>query len=245
MPATGKCWLAFSQHPRIPNLRRERFLMSTFPGSPRLLKGGIVLLDSTSGAVQRIITLQYNPDTLTRSLQVQAVDQASKNRSQALRLIGPPVETFKLDAEIDATDQLEFPDQNPTAAQAGIYPQLAALETIIYPSSSQLLSNNSLAQSGVLEIAPMESPLTLFVWSKNRVVPVRITDFSVTEEAFDAKLNPIRAKVSLGMRVLSIDDLGFDEKGGNLFMVYQQQKERLSALSPGGTFRDLGIGGIP
>ncbi len=219
--------------------------MSTFPGSPRLLKGGIVLLDSTSGAVQRIITLQYNPDTLTRSLQVQAVDQASKNRSQALRLIGPPVETFKLDAEIDATDQLEFPDQNPTAAQAGIYPQLAALETIIYPSSSQLLSNNSLAQSGVLEIAPMESPLTLFVWSKNRVVPVRITDFSVTEEAFDATLNPIRAKVSLGMRVLSIDDLGFDEKGGNLFMVYQQQKERLSALSQGGTFRDLGIGGIP
>ncbi len=219
--------------------------MSTFPGSPRLLKGGIVLLDSTSGAVQRIITLQYNPDTLTRSLQVQAVDQASKNRSQALRLIGPPVETFKLDAEIDATDQLEFPDQNPTAVQAGIYPQLAALETIIYPSSSQLLSNNSLAQSGVLEIAPMESPLTLFVWSKNRVVPVRITDFSVTEEAFDATLNPIRAKVSLGMRVLSIDDLGFDEKGGNLFMVYQQQKERLSALSQGGTFRDLGIGGIP
>jgi hypothetical protein len=219
--------------------------MSTFPNSPQVLKGGIVLLDSTSGAVQRIITLQYNPDTLTRSLQVQAVDQASKNRSQALRLIGPPVETFKLDAEIDATDQLEFPDQNQAAVQVGIYPQLAALETIIYPPSSQLLNNNSLAQSGVLEIAPMEAPLTLFVWSKNRVVPVRITDFSVTEEAFDVSLNPIRAKVSLGMRVLSIDDLGFDEKGGNLFMVYQQQKERLAGISQSGTFHDLGIGGIP
>jgi hypothetical protein len=219
--------------------------MSTFPNSPHVLKGGIVLLDSTSGAVQRIITLQYNPDTLTRSLQVQAVDQASKNRSQALRLIGPPVETFKLDAEIDATDQLEFPDQNQAAVQVGIYPQLAALETIIYPPSSQLLNNNSLAQSGALEIAPMEAPLTLFVWSKNRVVPVRITDFSVTEEAFDVSLNPIRAKVSLGMRVLSIDDLGFDEKGGNLFMVYQQQKERLAGISQSGTFHDLGIGGIP
>lgn len=219
--------------------------MSTFPNSPHVLKGGIVLLDSTSGAVQRIITLQYNPDTLTRSLQVQAVDQASKNRSQALRLIGPPVETFKLDAEIDATDQLEFPDQNQAAVQVGIYPQLAALETIIYPPSSQLLNNNSLAQSGVLEIAPMEAPLTLFVWSKNRVVPVRITDFSVTEEAFDVSLNPIRAKVSLGMRVLSIDDLGFDEKGGNLFMVYQQQKERLAGISQSGTFHDLGLGGIP
>jgi hypothetical protein len=91
----------------------------------------------------------------------------------------------------------------------------------------------------------MESPLTLFVWSKSRVVPVRITDCSVTEEAFDANLNPIRAKVSLGMRVLSVDDLGFDDKGGNLFMVYQQQKEKLASLNKNGTFRDLGIGGIP
>src|SRR5260370_29616835 len=39
----------------------ERGGMSTFPGSPWVLKGGIVLLDSTSGAVHRIITFQYNP----------------------------------------------------------------------------------------------------------------------------------------------------------------------------------------
>ena len=75
----------------------------------------------------------------------------------------------------------------------------------------------------------MEAPLTLFVWSKNRIVPVRITDFSITEEAFDPALNPIRAKVSLGMRVLSVDDLGFDHKGGSLFMTYLQQKEQLAA----------------
>lgn len=218
--------------------------MSTFPNSPRLLKGGIVLIDPSSGTVQRIIKLQYNPDTLTRSLQVQSVEPTTKDRSEALRLKGPPIETFKVDAEIDATDQLEFPDQNPATAQFGIYPQLAALETIVYPTSQQLLNANSLAQSGTLEIAPMEAPLALFVWSKNRVVPVRITDFSVTEEAFDATLNPIRAKVSLGMRVLSVDDLGFDDKGGNLFMVYQQQKEKLAGMSPAGTFADLGIGGI-
>jgi len=219
--------------------------MSTFPNSPRLLKGGIVLIDPSSGAVQRIITLQYNPDTLTRSLQVQSVEATTKDRSEALRLKGPPIETFKVEAELDATDQLEFPDQNQSSTQFGVGPQLAALETIVYPTSRQLLTANSLAQAGTLEIAPMESPLTLFVWSKNRVVPVRITDFSITEEAFDANLNPIRAKVSLGMRVLSVDDLGFDDKGGNLFMVYQQQKEKLATLNKNGTFRDLGIGGIP
>jgi hypothetical protein len=169
----------------------------------------------------------------------------SGDRSEALRLKGPPVESIKLDAEIDAADQLEFPDQNATTVQYGIFPQLAALETIIYPTSTQLISNNNLARSGTLEIAPMEAPLTLFVWSENRILPVRLTDFSITEEAFDTSLNPIRAKVSLGMRVLNVNDLGFTHKGGNLFMAYLQQKEKLATMSSGGAFSDLGIGGIP
>ncbi len=219
--------------------------MSSFPGSPPLIKGGIVLIDPNSSAVQRIIALQYNPDTLSRTLQIKGVGAEGGDRSEALRLTGPPVETIKLDAEIDATDQLEFPDQNPNTAQFGIAPQLAALETIVYPSSAQLQSNNSLAQGGNLEIVPMETPLALFVWSKNRVVPVRITDFSITEEAFDTALNPIRAKVSLGMRVLSVNDLTFNHKGASLFMIYQQQKERLAALSQRGSLNYLGIRGIP
>ena len=218
--------------------------MGSFPGSPRLMRGGIVQIDPDTAAVQNIVVLQYNPDTLTRTLQVQSVHAEHQNRSEALRLTGPPIETFKLDAEIDATDQLEQPSLYPNAVQYGILPQLAALETMIYPTTTQLLGNNALAQSGTLEISPMEASLSLFIWSANRIVPVRITDFSVTEEAFDPSLNPIRAKVSLGMRVLSVDDLGFDDKGGNLYMAYQQQKERMSALAPTGTFSALGIGGI-
>jgi hypothetical protein len=115
----------------------------------------------------------------------------------------------------------------------------------VYPTSDQLQANNALAQSGTLEIAPMIAPLTLFIWSKSRIVPVRLTDLSITEEAFDPTLNPLRAKVSLGMRVLNVDDLGFDQKGGSLFMAYQQQKEQLAALNAGGTLSVLGIGGIP
>lgn len=218
--------------------------MTTFPGSPRLLRGGIVLVDPGSGAVQRLIVLQYNPDTLSRTLQIKGMP-AEGDRSEALRLTGPPVETIKLEAEIDATDQLEFPDLNPIAAQLGIHPQLAALETIIYPTSSQIQANNSLAQAGTLEIVPMEAPLALFVWSKSRILPVRLTDFSITEEAFDPSLNPIRAKVSLGMRVLSVNDLPFDHKGTSLFMAYQQQKERLAAMNQGGTLSSFGLTGIP
>jgi hypothetical protein len=218
--------------------------MSTFPGSPKLLRAGLVLVDPVSGAVVRVIALQYNPDTLSRTLQPKAVTDA-QDRSQALRLTGTPVETIKLEAEIDATDQLEFPDQNPDAAQLGIAPQIAALETLLYPTSGQLQSNDAMQSSGTLEITPAETPLALFVWSKERVVPVRLTDFSVTEEAFDPKLNPLRAKVSLSLRVLSVDDLGFAHKGGALYMVYQQNKERLAQRATGGTLALLGLTGIP
>jgi hypothetical protein len=202
------------------------------------------LIDPDTTQVVRIIVLQYNPDTLTRTLQVKGVGGENADRSEVLRLKGPPTETFKVEAEIDATDQLEFPDQNPNSVQFGIQAQLATLEMIVYPPSSQLLANNTLASAGTLEIAPMEAPLTLFVWSKTRIIPVRITEFSITEEAFDPSLNPVRAKVSLGMRVLNVDDLGFEHKGGSLFLVYQQQKERLAGLAPGGGFGALGIGGI-
>jgi hypothetical protein len=218
--------------------------MSTFPNSPKLLKGGIVLVDPETVAVRRIISLQYNPDTLTRSLQIQGVNAEGGDRSEILRLKGPPIETIKLDAEIDATDQLEFPDQNANAIEVGIHPQLAALEAIVYPTSQQLQSNNALEKSGTLEIIPMQSALTLFIWSKNRIIPMRLTDFSITEEAFDPNLNPIRAKVSIGMRVLSVNDVGFEAKAGSLYMIYQQQKERLASLAPNGSFANLGIKGI-
>lgn len=218
--------------------------MSTFPNSPRLVKGGIVLIDANTSVVLRTIPLQYNPDTLTRSLQIKALAEGG-DRSDAMRLTGPPVETIKLEVELDATDQLEFPDQNSNATEFGLQPQLAALETIVYPSSAQIQSNNSLASAGTLEIIPMETPLALFVWSKNRVLPVKLTDFSITEEAFDVNLNPIRAKVSLGMRVLSVNDLPFSHKGSSLFLAYQQQKENLAKKTAGGSLNALGITRIP
>jgi hypothetical protein len=195
--------------------------------------------------VQRIITLQYNPETLSRTLQVQGAGGEGGDRAEALRLAGPPTETLKLEAEIDAADQLEFADANSNIVTEGIHPQLAALETIIYPRADQLMANNILAQTGTIEIAPMETPLTLFIWGKSRILPVRLTEFSITEEAFDINLNPLRAKVSLGMRVLSVDDLGFEHKGGSLYMSYHQNKERLAGMMHSGALSQLGIGEIP
>lgn len=195
--------------------------------SPRLVKGGLVRVDPATATVRTVIALQYNPETLTRTLQVQAAGEEG-DRSQALRLRGAGVETIKLEAELDATDALADPGANADAVEVGIHPQLAALEAMVHPRADDLQANDALANSGVLEILPLEAPLTLFVWSKQRVVPVRVTDLAVTEEAFDANLNPIRASVSLGLRVLSVDDLGFGHRGGTLFMAYLRTKEALA-----------------
>jgi hypothetical protein len=221
--------------------------MPNSPDAPHTLKAGLVLLDPVTSVLSRIIILQYNPDSLSRTLAIQATSEgggaSGVDRSEVVRLKGPPVETIKIDAEIDATDQLEVND--PTAVQSGLFPQLSALETIIYPTTTQLLANHALAAAGMLEILPVEAPLILFVWSASRIVPVRITELSVTEEAFDTKLNPIRAKVSLGMRVLSVNDLGFEHRGSSIYLAYQRIKEAFAGVPTGGTLGQLGIGGIP
>ncbi|MET8336024.1 hypothetical protein ABZV14_27885 [Streptosporangium canum] len=219
--------------------------MSAFPGSPRLVKGGIVLLDPASGALRRVISLQYNPDSLSRTVQVKAAGGDGSDRSQGLRLKGSPIETIKLEAVLDATDQLEFPDRNQNAVRFGVHPQLAVLEAMAHPSSAALLANDRLAASGTLEVLSVEASLALFVWSRSRIVPVRLTELSVTEEAFDPALNPIRAKVGLGLRVLSVDDLGFGHRGGVLFMNYLRAKESLAGKAAPGVLSALGLEGLP
>jgi hypothetical protein len=220
--------------------------MSTSPLAPRLVKGGLVTMDVDTSAVQSVIAFEYNPDTLTRSLQIQSMPGGQDGvRVDALRLRGPAVETIKLEAELDATDQLEFPSQYPLAVQFGLQPQLAQLEMLINPTVETLMADKGMASSGTLEIIPLEQPLTLFVWSKSRVVPVRLTEFSITEEFFDTSLNPIRAKVSLGLRVLSVDDLGFEHPGGQIFMAYLSNKERLASQATSVALTVLGLGGLP
>ncbi len=212
--------------------------------SPRLIKAGLVMIDPQSAQVRRVIALQYNPEKLTRSLQVQGAAEGAE-RSEALRLKGPAVETFQLEAEVDAADQLQFPEQHQTVVDAGIGPQLAVLESLVNPTAADLLAGKALAAAGTLEIAPMESALVLFVWGAKRIVPVRVTSFSIVEEAFDPLLNPINATCNLSLRVLSIDDLGFEHKGGGLFMAYLQSREKLAGKAATFGFDALGIGGLP
>jgi len=193
--------------------------------SPRLRKGAILTLEPNTGVPLGTILLQYNPESITRSLQPQSVGD-QPDRTEILRLKGPPIETIRCSVEIDATDQLA--DADPVAISTGIQPQLSQLELLVYPSSSTLVTNEALSLIGTIEILPMESALTVFVWNSARITPVRITGLEITEEEFDPRLNPIRAKVALDMRVLSINDVGFLTPAGSLYMVYQTAKEALA-----------------
>jgi hypothetical protein len=214
------------------------------PFTPKNLRGGLVIMDANGTAVQRVVTLQYNPDSLSRTLAPRGAASDGGDRLEATRLKGPPVETIKLDAEIDAADQLELPASNPDTVSAGILPELAALELVISPRAADLQAAERLAATGVIEILPLPSSLVLFVWGPKRVLPVRIQDFAILEEAFDASLNPIRAKVSLTLRVLSPDDLAPGSRGTGLAMAALATKEQLSKRQPS-VLTAFGLTGVP
>jgi len=211
--------------------------MTPFPGSPRLIKGAIIGADKAN-PLASVIVFQYNPDTMTRRLEARTSGGESADRSEALRLSGPPKETITLSIEVDATDQLE--QANPLAVAAGINPTLAALEMLFYPKSTLVLANLTAAESGFIEIVPVEAPLTLFIWGPTRVLPVRITSFSITEEAFDTLLNPTRAKVDLTMQVLSYFDLKKSNPGFSLFMAYQIAKEAMATANVFNSIQNIG-----
>lgn len=209
--------------------------MTTFPGSPRLLKGAIIGIDPFN-PLASVIVFQYNPHTLTRDLSARTMGGGEGAKTEALRLTGAPKETIKLsEIMIDASDQLERGDK--TATSMGIYPQLSALEMLLYPKSSIVIANKVLALMGTIEIVPPEAPMTLFIWGIKRVLPVRLTSLTITEELYDPKLNPICAKVGLSLQVLSYSDLPTLHPGSFLFMAHQISKEVMATI---GSVNNLG-----
>ncbi|MEV0931271.1 hypothetical protein ACIBMX_22815 [Streptomyces phaeochromogenes] len=220
--------------------------MTRYADIPKPIRSGIVVVDPDRGTPQRIIVLQFNPDTLERSLSPQSAGgsgdsggggSGTGDRNEALRLKGPAQETWKFTAEIDATDQFEV------AAPDGIHPQLATLEMLVQPTTQQIRDASRLSQKGTIEISPIEMPLTLFTWGSKRVMPVRLTELSINESAFDVNLNPIRASLGIGLKVLTVSDLPAGHRGADLYMAHLAQKERLATAARRGSLGGLGLTG--
>lgn len=217
--------------------------MTTFPGSPRTLKGALIGVDLFN-PLSSVIVFQYNPDTLTRRIDARATGGTDGgDRSEAFRLNGPPKETISVNVEIDAVDQLE--QANALAVIQGIYPVLSALEMLLYPKSVKVIADAVAARFGNIEIIPPEAPLTLFVWGTRRVLPVRLTSLSITEEAYDTALNPIRAKVDLSLYVLSYADLKPSHVGYGLFIAHQVAKELMATQNNFNSLQQTGLSTLP
>ena len=212
--------------------------MSAFPESPRLLKCAFVGIDPLV-PVPNVVVFQYNPDTMTRRLEPRAVS-AEGDRGEAYRLTGAPKETITLTVELDATDQLE--QANPLTTAVGIYPTLAALEILLYPKSATVIANDVLAAVGTIEIVPLQGAMTLFVWGPQRILPVRLTSLSITEEAHDPLLNPIRAKVELSLTVLSYQDLSIIDPAYTLFLAHHVVKEVMALTNVFNSAQSIGSG---
>lgn len=219
--------------------------MTGYPGSARALRGGFVVMDAEGRRTLRSVAFFYNPDSLTRSLTPRGAKVEGGDGIEALRLIGPPVETLRFEIALDAVDRLEQPEQNPLAAAEGIRADLAALETLITPAVADIEAAQALAAGGTLEILPLPSPLLLLALGPGRVLPVRITEFQVVEEAFDRRLNPIRARITLGARVLSTDDLPFAGKGAQLFLAALRRREGLAGKAGGPAGGQAAMGVAP
>jgi hypothetical protein len=204
--------------------------MST-PVSPRLLKGALLSV-ALPNPVPRVIAFQYNPDTLHRRLEAQTA-YGDGAETEATLLRAAPVETITLEAELDAADALA--DGDVRAETLGLHPDLAALELLVYPPTSIVLANTALVALGMIEISPPVGPFTLFVWGSKRIVPVRVTEFGIVEQAYDPALNPIRATVSLGLRVLSYNDLPVTHPGYHVFVAHQVTKEALATVATAAT----------
>lgn len=212
---------------------------SEFPGSPRLVKGGVVAYQPPD-LTPSIIVFQYNPDEVRRSLTARSAGGGGVG--ERLRTNGPPEETIAMSVEIDAADQLERPGENAVTVANGLHPVIAALEGLLYPSYPIVVANQAAALAGSAFIAAEQTPLALLIWGARRVLPVQVTGLSITEQAFDPQLNPIRASADLALKVLTYRDLDPVSPAYWVYMASFTQKEVMAALNVGqqaGAISDL------
>jgi hypothetical protein len=209
--------------------------MSRLRNSPRLHRGAIIAIDRLV-PIPTVIAFQYNPESMTRRLTPHTSGE-SGSKAEVQRIDRPPTEEITLTAEFDATDGMEV--RNPIAVGMGVYPHLSALETLLYPPKTRVIANTILTALGIIEVIPPVAPLTLFVWGPKRVLPVRITNLSIEESAYDERLNPIQAKVDIGLRVLNYADFCANDPGGFIFLAHQAVKEAMALTGTASSIASL------
>lgn len=209
------------------------------PGSSRFCKGALVTIELGLPPVS-VVPFQYNPEKIVRQVRARGSEGSqAETGGESHDLPSPPSETLTLGIELDATDALD--EGSVVAKAAGVGPALAALEMLLHPSIKQAFALTKPASTKL--IAKRSGAVTLLVWGPERAVPVRLTGLEITEQEFDALLNPIRASVSLSLNVLTYSDPTLSDLGRGLAFRQHVVKQALSVLY--GSVTDLGAAVVP
>jgi hypothetical protein len=213
--------------------------VSAFTQSPRLIKGAIITVSPLNPAA--VIIFQYNPAELVRSLTPQR-EKAERVPVGTQRLTGPPREKIDMTIMVNAVDQLEQGGQS--AAALGVYPQLSALEMLLYPARSLVLANTAKLAMGVLAITPPEAPLTVLVFGTKRVVPMQLVGYTATETLHTPDLVPINASAKLSIEVLTYQDFQPTQPGYYLSLANQAVREVMAAIGTIGNIKAVADGAL-
>jgi hypothetical protein len=193
-----------------------------FSQSPQIVKGSFIeLSEPFLGPVPSIIPFQYNPEKVTRKMSPWAPPESEDDESSSDALSQPydPGESFaNMELVLDATDGLEDSNAYPMAQITGVADRIAAIEKLMFPVSTGALGGLGDALGGLLGgstvISRKRAPLVLFTWGAGRILPVRISEYEIEEEAYAPDLYPWRAKITVTLKVLTPEALEASVEAG-------------------------------
>lgn len=209
-----------------------------------LLRGALIEYGSgLIGPIPNVVIFQFNPETLTRSLQIpeRPGSSASRETSQAGETV---FETISFTAHFSAADHLK--DDKVLARLFGVGPQLCALEKMVHPSSliagaigaaldavGDALGLGGGDEEATQAIPREKYPKLIFIWGVTRVLPVIITSMRITEQQYDNLLNPVQAQVEIELTVNAVDSCSDDElaKGALTYTTIAKEAQAIANLA--------------
>ncbi len=189
-----------------------------------VVKGAFIRYDNDQPVV---VVFQFNPESISRTPAHPPLESATPTLENPRITPSEPAESMRFDLQIDATDQLAA--GSPLAAAHGILPILSALELLMIPTERPNLQ--AMSGDNAYTSPPRSVPLVLFFWGTYRILPVRITNLGIDETRFDTRLNPVRAKVSVSLDVLTPNRLGDNVFGKGVYDYTRGVKQVMAALN--------------
>lgn len=180
-------------------------------------RGGFVIYDPGKYPNEkRVIPFRFNPESLTRTLQVEAGQGGGGVQGAAPRsgggAAGPAAEagdqsSGTIKQSFSVTMRLDFADRQESLTgfdeEDGILPEIAAIEDLLYPAEEEAQAASD--GSDPVRVGAAR-PTVLFVWGPNRVLPVRIASLKIDETVYNGRLNPVRAEIEASLEVLGEAD---------------------------------------